>query len=79
MVNFKKTCVLLFQDFESKPNFLERALFHREMVSLTYFRPDIGICIVNVMILIKKYLSKFFRISFDEFLKVTTVLIDNIL
>ena len=71
--------VLLFQDFYGKPNCLESALFHREMVGLTNFRPDIGGCIVTVMISIKKYLSKFFRNSFDELLKVTTVLITNML
>ena len=71
--------VFLFQDFKGKPKFSERALFHREMVDLTNFRPDIAVCIVNVMISIKKYLSKFFRISFDELLKVSTVLITNIL
>ena len=54
-------------------------MFHREMVGLTYFRPDIGVCIINVLISIKKYLSKVFRISFYELLKVTTVLITNIL
>ena len=75
----KKTCVLLFQDFKEKLNFSESALFHRELVDLTNLRPDIAVCIVNVMISNKKYLSKFFRISFDELLKVSTVLITNIL
>ena len=75
----KKICVLLFQDSKGKPNFLESALFHREIVGLTNIRPDIAVCIVNVMISIKRYSSKFFRISFDELLKVITVLITNIL
>ena len=46
---------------------------------LTSLRPEIGVIIVTVMISIKKYLSKFFRNSFDELLKVTTVLITYIL
>ena len=75
----KKTCDLLFQDFKGKQNFSESALFHSEMVDLTNFRPAISVCIVNLMISIKKYLSKAFRISFYELLKVTTVLITNIL
>ena len=80
----KKTCALLFQDFKEKTNFSESALFHRELVDLTNLRPDIAVFIVNVMISNKKYLSKFFRISFDEkksfdeLLKVSTVLITNI-
>ena len=49
------------------------------MVGLTNFTPLIGVYIVNVMISIKKYWSKIFRISFDELLKVTTVLITKIL
>ena len=60
-------------------NFSNSALFHREMVGLTNFRPVIAVCIVNVMISIKKYLSKVFRISFYELLKFTTVLINFIL
>ena len=75
----KHTSFLLFQDFWGQPNFSESALFHSETVGLTYFRPDIGVCIVNVMISIKKYLSKVFKINFDELLKGTTVLITNIL
>ena len=75
----KKTCVLLFQDFKGKSNFLESALFHREIIGLTNFRPDIGVCIVTVMISIKKRLSKIFRNSFDELLKVTAVLVTYIL
>jgi hypothetical protein len=75
----KKICALLFHDFLGKPNVSESALFHREIVGLTNFRPDIGVCIVNVIISIKKYPSKVFRISFYELLKVTTVLITNIL
>ena len=54
-------------------------MFHLEIVGLTNFRPDIGVHFVNVMISIKKYLSKILRISFDELLKVTTVLITKIL
>ena len=61
---WKKTCVLLFKDFKGKQNFSESALFHREMVGLTNFRPATTVCIVNVMISINKYLSKVFRISF---------------
>ena len=48
-----KKCVLLFQDLKEKPNFLESALFNREMVGLTIFLPDLGVCIVTVMISIK--------------------------
>ena len=71
------TNVLLFLYFWGKSNFSESALYQREMVGLTNFRPDMY-CIVNVMISIKKYLSKVFRISFDELLKVTTLLVPNI-
>ena len=38
-----------------------------------------GVCIVTVMISIKKYLSNLSRISSDELLKITTVLITNII
>ena len=75
----KKTSFTFSHDFWVKPNFSESALFQREMVGLTNFTPAIGVYIVNVMISIKKYSSKVCRISFDEFLKVTTVLINNIL
>ena len=54
----KKTCVLLFQDFKEKQNFSESAFFHREMVGLTNFRPAITVCIVNVIISIKKNCKK---------------------
>ena len=71
--------VLLFQDFWVEPNFWESALFHSEMVGLTYFRTDISVCMVNVMISIQKYSSKVFSISFNKLLKVTTVwIIDNL-
>ena len=75
----EKSIVLPFQDFGAKPNFSESVLFHRETVGLKFVGPDIGVCIVSLMISITKYLSNFFRISFDELLKVTTVLITNIL
>ena len=75
----KKTSLRFFHDFWVKPNFSESALFQREIVGLNNFRPAIGVCIVNVMISIKKYSSKVFRISFHEFFKVTTLLITNIL
>ena len=38
-----------FHDFWVKPNISESALFQREMVGLTNFKPAIGVCIVNVM------------------------------
>ena len=47
------------------------------MVGLTNFGLFFGI--VNLMFSINKYLSNFFIITFDELLKVTTVLITNIL
>ena len=50
--------------FRKSLNFSESALFHQEME--TNFEIEIGFYIVNVMIFIKKYLSYFFRISFDE-------------
>ena len=69
---WKKTQVfLLLQDFWGKPYFLKTALFHLEIVALTNSRSDIGVCIINLTISIKKYLSKLYRISFvqDHFLQ----------
>ena len=40
-----KFCLFMFEK-----NISESALFHPEMVGLTNFRPDIAVCIVNVMI-----------------------------
>ena len=71
----KEKNILLFQDFWGKHNFLEHAFCHRKMVGVTIFGRDIGFCIVNLMISIKKHLTNFFRISCYELLKVTTVLI----
>ena len=42
-----------------KPNFSESASFHRDKVGLTNFWIYRCVCIVNVMISLKKYLSNF--------------------
>ena len=47
-----------FLGFLEKTELFRNTLFHREMVGLTNFRPDIGVCIVNVMISIKNIRQK---------------------
>ena len=41
--------------FSEKPDFLERVCFHRAMLCVTNFRIVLGVCIVHVVIFIKKY------------------------
>ena len=70
--------------FEENLTFPKKKLFHCEVFDLTKYGldiddiGDIGACTVNVKIAIRKSSSNLFRISFDELLKGTTVLITNI-
>ena len=79
--NLKKlTSFLLFKDFFlEKPNFSENVFCHCETFYLTTFGPDVGVCIVHVVIFIKKYLEKLLRISLYELSKSTTLNILNFL
>ena len=49
------------------------------MFYLTTFGPDIGVCIVHVVIFIEKYLENLLRISFYELSRSTTINILNFL
>ena len=61
--------------FLEKPNLSESVLYHCELFDWTSFGLDIGNCIVHVVIFIKKYLVNLFTISFNEFLKILTMVI----
>ena len=55
MITFEEEIFfLIVQDFSVKPDFVESVAFHHEMFCLTNFGLDLGVCIVNAMILIKK-------------------------
>ena len=76
--NLKKlTSVLLFKDFFEKHNFPESVLCYCKIFYFTTFGPDIGVCIVHVVIFIKKYLVNLLRISFFELSKSTTIIFLN--
>ena len=60
--------------FSEKSSFLESVSFHREMFCPTNFLLIPRICIVNVMIFIKKILINLFRISFYNLLKIIHVI-----
>ena len=49
--------------------------FHHEMFDLTSFRLFLGVCIVHVVIFIKKHLVNLFSISFCELLKILVMII----
>ena len=55
------TSASLFYVLLGKPNLSERLSFHNDMFNLKDSGLDMNICIVNAMILIKKYLVKLFR------------------
>ena len=50
----KITRISLFKDLLGKPNFSERLSFHREMMDLTNFGLEIGVCNIDAMIFKKK-------------------------
>ena len=56
--------------FTEKPSFLESVFFHGEMFCVTNFLLVLVICIVILMIFIKKTLINFVRISFYNLLKI---------
>ena len=47
------------------------------MFDVTNFRLVLGICIVHVVIFIKKYLVKLYRIRFCELLKILIIQVDT--
>ena len=61
--------------FSGKPIFLERVSFHHEMFDVTNFRLVLGVCIVNVVIFIKRKNVNLFRIGFCELLKIPIMII----
>ena len=68
-------CGTLFKSVSSvrRPGtetFLESVYFHSEMLVANNFGLVLGDYLVNVMIFIKKYIIKLFRISFYELLKI---------
>ena len=52
-----------------KPSFSESVLCHCVILDWTYFGPDIGVCIVHVVIFINKYLVNLYLISSNDFFK----------
>ena len=56
---------------------MESVSFHHEMFDVTNFRLVLGICIVHVVIFIKKYLVKLYRIRFCELLKILIIQVDT--
>ena len=59
--------------------FLESVSFHYEMFDVTNLRLVLGVCTVQVVIFIKKYLVKLFRIKFWELIKILIMIILKIL
>ena len=52
---------------------LESVSFYYKMVDVNNVRLVLGVCIVHVVIFLKKYLVSLFSISFCELLKILTV------
>ena len=76
LIKREKTNMRLFvQDFLEKPNFPESVVCHCEMFYWTSFGLDIGVCNAHVVIFIKKYLVNLFKISFNDFLKILSMVI----
>ena len=70
---------LLFLDFSQNPTFWISFSFHQEILGGTNFFMVLCVCIVHAVIVIKKCLVIFLRISFYELSKSTTIIFLNFL